>query len=128
MQYVYLYFNLNVPIPLRVISDNSPKDRNIRTGPVLWFNSNSFTNNVNAVWVRFQNLSNDNFCENEMTRSIVALFIECYVYERACVRLIWLFKLFSVIHNFLSVLILNSKSCILSYKHQTGLWKYNIPS
>ena len=33
-------------------------------------------------------LSNNNFCENRMTGSIVALFVEWKVYERACERLI----------------------------------------
>ena len=36
----------------------------------------------------WQNLSNNNFCENRMTGSIVALFVEWKVYERACERLI----------------------------------------
>ena len=33
-------------------------------------------------------LSNNNFCENRMTGSIVALFVKWKVYERACERLI----------------------------------------
>ena len=36
----------------------------------------------------WQNLSNNNFCENRMTESIVALFVEWKIYERACERLI----------------------------------------
>ena len=36
-------------------------------------------------------LSNNNFCENRMTGSIVALFVKWKVYERACERLIKLF-------------------------------------
>ena len=59
---------------------------------------------------RCQNLSYNNFCEYRMTGSIVALFVEWKVYERACMRSSEL-----VIHIFLSALILNSKSCILSY-------------
>ena len=36
----------------------------------------------------WQNLSNNNFCENRMTGSIVALFVAWKDYERACKRLI----------------------------------------
>ena len=56
--------------------------------PVLGvFTGNSFSIYVHAGrgW---QNLSNNNFCENRMTGSIVALFVAWKVYERACERLI----------------------------------------
>ena len=59
--------------------------------------------------------------------SIVALYVEWQVYERACISLIWAF-LFrhsfscSSFSKFLNVLNIN----FLSYYYQTGLWKYNI--
>ena len=52
---------------------------------VLTGNSFSIYVHTGRGW---QNLSNDNFCENRMTGSIVALFVEWKVYERACERLI----------------------------------------
>ena len=80
LQYVYLHFNLNVPILWRCITCLG-----ILTG-------NSFSIYVHAGrgW---QNLSNNNFCENRMTGSIVALFVAWKVYERACERLIVLSQL-----------------------------------
>ena len=71
LQYVYLDLNLNVPIPWRCIAC-----LRVLTG-------NSFSKYVHAGrgW---QNLSYNNFCENRMTRGIVAVFVEDY--ERACER------------------------------------------
>ena len=75
LQYVYLDFNLNVPIPWRRITCLG----------VLTGNSFSIYVHAGRGW---QNLSNNNFCENRMTGSIVALFVAWKVYERACERLI----------------------------------------
>ena len=75
LQYVYLDFNLNVPILWRCITCLG----------VLTGNSFSIYVHVGRGW---QNLSNNNFCENRMTGSIVALFVAWKVYERACERLI----------------------------------------
>ena len=74
-QYVYLHFNLNVPILWRCITCLG----------VLTGNSFSLYVHAGRGW---QNLSNNNFCENRMTGSIVALFVAWKVYERACERLI----------------------------------------
>ena len=52
---------------------------------VLTGNSFSIYVHAGRGW---HNLFNNNFCENRMTGSIVALFVECKVYERACERLI----------------------------------------
>ena len=65
MQYVYLDFNLNVPIPWRCITC------------LVVLTRNPISKYANAVRVRCKNLSNNNFCKNEMTGSIVALFVEC---------------------------------------------------
>ena len=75
LQYVYLDFNLNVPIPWRCITC------------LVVFTGNSFSKYVHAGrgW---QNLYNNNFCENRMAGSIVALYVEWKVNERACERLI----------------------------------------
>ena len=76
---------------------------------------NSFSIYVNAA-MGWHNLFNNNFCEIRMTGSIVALFVECKVYERACNRLIesvikiMFFPVISLkaIHIFLCAWILNS--------------------
>ena len=75
LQFVYLDFNLNVPIPWRCFTC------------LVVLTGNSFSKYVHAGrgW---QNLSNNNFCENRMAGSIVALFVEWKVNERACERLI----------------------------------------
>ena len=75
LQYVYRDFNLDVPIPWRCIRC------------LVNLTGNSFSIYVHAGrgW---QILSNNNFCENRMAGSIVALFVEWKVYERACGRLI----------------------------------------
>ena len=52
---------------------------------ILTGNSFSIYMHAGRGW---QNLSNNNFCENRMTGSIVALFVEWKVYERACERFI----------------------------------------
>ena len=75
LQYVYLDFNLNVPLPWRCITCLE----------VLTRNSFSIYVHAGRGW---HNLFNNNFCENRMTGSIVALFVECKVYERAFKRLI----------------------------------------
>ena len=77
------------------------------------------TGNSFSIYVHagrgWQNLSNNNFFENRMTGSIVALFVEWKVHERACERLFesdikLYFSVISlkVIHLFLLAWILNS--------------------
>ena len=75
LQYVYLDFNLNVPIPWRCITC------------LVVLTGNSFSIYVHAGrgW---RNLSNNYFCENRTAGSIVALLVEWKVNERACKRLI----------------------------------------
>ena len=75
LQYVYLDFYLYLPIPWRCITC------------LGFFTGNSFSIYVHAR-SGWQNLSNNNFCENRMAGSIVALFVEWKVYERACERLV----------------------------------------
>ena len=97
LQYVYLDFNLYVPIPWRCITCLK-----LVTG-------NSFSKYVHAGrgW---QKLSNNNFCKNGMTGSIVALFVEWKLYERACERLIESVIKITLLSYFIDTLILNSKS------------------
>ena len=70
LQYVYLDFNLNVPICWKCITC------------LVFLTGNSFSKYVYAGrgW---QHLSNNNFCKNRMTESM-----KRKVYERACERLI----------------------------------------
>ena len=98
LQYVYLDFILNVPIPWRCITC------------LVVLTGNSF-----SIYVRagrgWQNLSNNNFCENCMSGSIVALFVmEGLVRDNIkSVMKIELLKL-RYSSDFIDTLILNSKS------------------